>query len=66
MFFKVYFFDYLAARYYKLFLISCWVQIGGYSQPVQRDRSFFITCGVGIGGFWLCHNKIYQISPNDR
>ena len=26
----------------------------------MRDR---LSQGGGLGGFWLCHNKIYEISP---
>ena len=32
----------------------------------MRDRLIFIQMvggGWGVRGFWLCHNKIYQISP---
>ena len=32
----------------------------------MRDRLIFIADGGGGGwgrGFWLCHNKIYEISP---
>ena len=31
----------------------------------MRDKLIFIAevGGGGLGGFWLCHNKIYEISP---
>ena len=29
----------------------------------MRDRLIFIARGGGLGGFWLCHKKIYEISP---
>ena len=32
------------------------------SHLYMRDRLIFIAEG-GLGGFWPCHNKIYEISP---